>query len=403
MCEFEVDMAFSTSSPSLSSVSSITPSSPDRVRLGDGERAVATNQSREDAGLKAVEMEVREDMEKVVERVTAQLAEENRLVEKLLERELIKKVERKCEMVTKDRSSMADGNILLVEQKWSVDQETDEINEQHDLIQDGRQGEGFEMERIGDGENVSKENLCLTEAEHEVEKGAVEAESIKKGIDPASEIQKVDEDCEDIILEKDRTNDTHGDDDLAPEDQTVSDLSPQAWAEALQQRQPSESGSNEEEVEERSSKIQEETFGSLLEETKEEGSEEEEEITKARDHGEPDRVDKNMRSLSGWHSDSSSVNVEPPTPGRSVSSDLLDKQESQENSSDSITSSSRGESGRSRQNGNNSKHSPQDVSSESSTSRKDGTLVSEKRVQQAEGARKTRRKDDRKSGDKKHH
>uniref|UniRef100_A0A1A8JZK4 Ankyrin 3a n=1 Tax=Nothobranchius kuhntae TaxID=321403 RepID=A0A1A8JZK4_NOTKU len=105
----------------------------------------------------------------------------------------------------------------------------------------------------------------------------------------------------------------------------------------------------------------------------------------------------------GWHSDSSSVNVEPPTPGRSVSSDLLDKQESQENSSDSITSSSRGESGRSRQNGNNSKHSPQDVSSESSTSRKDGTLVSEKRVQQAEGARKTRRKDDRKSGDKKHH
>uniref|UniRef100_A0A8C6Q2T6 Ankyrin 3 n=1 Tax=Nothobranchius furzeri TaxID=105023 RepID=A0A8C6Q2T6_NOTFU len=236
----------------------------------------------------------------------------------LLERELIKKVERKCEMVTKDRSSMADGNILLVEQKWSVDQETDETNEQHDLIQDGRQGEGFEMERIGDGENVSKEN-CLTEAEHEVEKGAVEAESIKKGIDPASEIQKVDEDCEDIILEKDRANDTRGDDNLAPEDQTVSDLSPQAWAEALQQRQPSESGSTEEEVEERSSKIQEETFGSLLEETKEEGSEEEEEITKARDHGEPDRVDKNMRSLSGWHSDSSSVNVEPPTPGRSVS------------------------------------------------------------------------------------
>uniref|UniRef100_A0A1A8KYM7 Ankyrin 3a n=2 Tax=Nothobranchius pienaari TaxID=704102 RepID=A0A1A8KYM7_9TELE len=403
MCEFEVDMAFSTSSPSLSSVSSITPSSPDRVRLGDGERAVAINQSREDAGLKAVEMEVREDMEKVVERVTAQLAEENRLVEKLLERELIKNVERKCEMVTKDRSSMADGNILLVEQKWSVDQETDEINEQHDLIQDGQQGEGFEMERIGDGENVSKENLCLTEAEHEMEKGAVEAESIKKGIDPASEIQKVDEDCEDTILEKDRTNDTHGDDNLAPEDQTVSDLSPQAWAEALQQRQPSESGSNEEEVEERSSKIQEETFGSLLEATKEEGSEEEEEITKARDHGEADRVDKNMRSLSGWHSDSSSVNVEPPTPGRSVSSDLLDKQESQENSSDSITSSSRGESGRSRQNGNNSKHSPQDVSSESSTGRKDGTLVSEKRVQQAEGARKTRRKDDRKSGDKKHH
>ncbi|XP_047458822.1 ankyrin-3-like isoform X14 [Mugil cephalus] len=84
----------------------------------------------------------------------------------------------------------------------------------------------------------------------------------------------------------------------------------------------------------------------------------------------------------GWHSDSSSVNVEPPTPGRSVSSDLLDRRESQENSSDSITSSSRGESGRSRQNGDNSRHSPQDGSMESSNSRKEeGALVSEKKVQ----------------------
>ncbi|KAM4730002.1 ankyrin-3-like isoform 9-T10 [Anableps anableps] len=83
----------------------------------------------------------------------------------------------------------------------------------------------------------------------------------------------------------------------------------------------------------------------------------------------------------GWHSDSSSVNVEPPTPGRSVSSDLLDKQESQENSSESITSSSRAESGRSRPNGDKSKHSPQDASSDSSNGRKDGTLLSEKKVQ----------------------
>ncbi|XP_032409116.1 ankyrin-3-like isoform X27 [Xiphophorus hellerii] len=83
----------------------------------------------------------------------------------------------------------------------------------------------------------------------------------------------------------------------------------------------------------------------------------------------------------GWHSNSSSVNVEPPTPGRSVSSDLLDKQESQENSSESITSSSRAESGRSRPNGDNSKHSPQDASSDSSNGRKDGTPVSEKKVQ----------------------
>ncbi|XP_037127873.1 ankyrin-3-like isoform X36 [Syngnathus acus] len=84
----------------------------------------------------------------------------------------------------------------------------------------------------------------------------------------------------------------------------------------------------------------------------------------------------------GWQSDSSSVNAEPPTPGRS--SDLLDRRESShENSSDSVTSSSRGESGRSRQNGDNSKSSPQGGSSESMNGRKEeGTLVSEKKVQQ---------------------
>ncbi|XP_069394321.1 ankyrin-3-like isoform X18 [Paralichthys olivaceus] len=85
----------------------------------------------------------------------------------------------------------------------------------------------------------------------------------------------------------------------------------------------------------------------------------------------------------GWHSDSSSVNVEPPTPGRSVSSDLLDRRESQEISSESITSSSRAESGRSRHNGSSSKHSPQGGSSESSNGKKEeGALVSEKKVKQ---------------------
>ncbi|XP_019715626.1 ankyrin-3 isoform X49 [Hippocampus comes] len=84
----------------------------------------------------------------------------------------------------------------------------------------------------------------------------------------------------------------------------------------------------------------------------------------------------------GWQSDSSSVNAEPPTPGRS--SDLLDMRESShENSSDSVTSSSRGESGRSRQNGDKSKNSPQGGSSESMNGRKEeGRLVSEKKVQQ---------------------
>ncbi|XP_071236060.1 ankyrin-3-like isoform X21 [Salvelinus alpinus] len=94
----------------------------------------------------------------------------------------------------------------------------------------------------------------------------------------------------------------------------------------------------------------------------------------------------------GWHSDTSSVNVEPPTPGRSVSSDLLDRQEnSQEKSSDSITSSSRGELARSRHNGENTELPPQDgslpVSQDSANGRtgrgkEEGTLVSERKVQQ---------------------
>nr|XP_046209951.1 ankyrin-3-like isoform X24 [Oncorhynchus gorbuscha] len=94
----------------------------------------------------------------------------------------------------------------------------------------------------------------------------------------------------------------------------------------------------------------------------------------------------------GWHSETFSVNVEPPTPGRSVSSDLLDRQEnSQENSSDSATSSSRGEPGRSRHNGDHTELPPHDGSlplSQDSANRRaghgkeEGVLVSEKKVQQ---------------------
>lgn len=124
--------------------------------------------------------------------------------------------------------------------------------------------------------------------------------------------------------------------DEAAEDQAVARLSPQAWVEALEERQPSDSGSNEEEEEEGDGdkEIAEEALGSLLEEVKkEEGSEEVEEdgeMTKAGVEEILDQVEqaeKEVCSLSGWHSDSSSVNVEPPTPGRSVSSDLLDRRE----------------------------------------------------------------------------
>eukprot|EP00063_Salmo_salar_P035576 XP_014010411.1 PREDICTED: ankyrin-3-like isoform X27 [Salmo salar] len=171
-------------------------------------------------------------------------------------------------------------------------------------------------------------------------------------------------------------------------------LSPQAWAEALGEQ--GVSGSTEEEDGDEDEKT-EDKLKSLLEDIHlEEGSEEEdEEMTEARVQeivSQVQQAEKDVCSLPGWHSDTSSVNVEPPTPGRSVSSDLLDRQEnSQENSSDSITSSSRGEPARSRHNGDNTELPPQDgslpVSQDSANGRtgrgkEEGTLVSERKVQQ---------------------
>ncbi|XP_069548976.1 ankyrin-3 isoform X7 [Brachyistius frenatus] len=433
MCELDIDMAYSTSSPSLSSVSSITPSSPDRAHMGDGGVEMgALNGVQGDLGLKGGEKEVTEEIEKVVEMVAAELAEGNGLVETWVEQDLIKNVERKCEMITKDRCRLAEERDILVEQTiGSAGGEKAVINEQHDFIQDGNKGAACEVEEVKELQEMSEEQISLTEFGHEVEKGCtvVEAETVKEGIEETPDVQKPEVDGEERVFQCDRRDDTDGElqlkdeglcgserdicgtseGELAAAEQTVSDLSPQAWVEALGELQPSESGSNEEE-EEGDKEPTEEPLGSLLEEVKkEEGSEEEEEedgeMTGSRAQEIPDQAElaeKDICSLSGWQSDSSSVNVEPPTPGRSVSSDLLDRRESQENSSDSITSSSRGESGRSRQNGDNSKHSPQGGSSESSNGRKEeGALVSEKKVQH--GSRNSRRKDDRRSGDKKHH
>lgn len=115
----------------------------------------------------------------------------------------------------------------------------------------------------------------------------------------------------------------------------------------------------------------------------------------------PEHTQQRLLSPVGWHSDSSSVRVEPPTPGRSVSSDLLERPErygsrrpaapsgglqgaealrsapcSQENSSHSITSSSRGDSG------SGPRPSALDGSSDLSSHRKEkGALISEKRAQ----------------------
>ncbi|KAI3363322.1 hypothetical protein L3Q82_011948 [Scortum barcoo] len=386
MCELDIDMAYSTSSPSLSSVSSITPSSPDRAQIGGGGvRLGAPNGVQDDVGLKGGEKEVTEEIQKVVEMVAAELAEGNELVEKWVEQDLIKNVERKCEIITKDRSALAEENNILVEQKeGSAEEAKDMTNEQLILIQDENKGAACEMEEVRDVQILSEEQHNLVETGQEVkEENRIEPETCKEGTDETPEVQKVDEDSEVRDYQADRKDaidrelqfkDEEGlggserdicgtsEGDEAAEDQAVARLSPQAWVEALGELQPME---------------------------KEEGSEEKEEdketnMTSVQEIlDQVEQAEKEVCSLSGWHSDSSSVNVEPPTPGRSVSSDLLDRRESQENSSDSITSSSRGESGRSRQNGDNSKHSPQDASSESSNGRKEeGALVSEKKVQQ---------------------
>ncbi|XP_064790218.1 ankyrin-3-like isoform X15 [Oncorhynchus masou masou] len=169
---------------------------------------------------------------------------------------------------------------------------------------------------------------------------------------------------------------------------------PENGAEALGEQ--GVSGSTEEKDGDEN-EMTEDKLKSLLEDIHlEEDSEEEEgeEMTEAKVQeilSQVKQAEKDMCSLPGWHSETFSVNVEPPTPGRSVSSDLLDRQEnSQENSSDSATSSSRVEPGRSRHNGDHTELPPHDgslpLSQESANRRaghgkEEGVLVSEKKVQ----------------------
>ncbi|XP_078788068.1 uncharacterized protein LOC101165834 isoform X43 [Oryzias latipes] len=411
-CELDVDMAYSTSSPSLSSVSSITPSPPDRaVRFGCGQMD-ALHGLEEKVGLKGSQFRLREEIEKVGEMVAAELTERHRLVEKWVEQDLIKNVERKCEIITKDRSKMVEEGVILVEQKIGcAEPEMDVVREQG-VDKNISKTTATEEEEVQDFSSSSKKRHSLIVTGHEVEKS--EVTTILEGQSPG--VEKADEDCRESFQKWDGTDGKMKEKvahvapkgDLKVKDQAVADLSPQAWVEALQHLRHNELGSSEEEEENKCKELTDETFGSMLggaqNQEGSEGKDEDKEATEFRDQGGHEQEEKNVSSLSGWHSDSSSVNVEPPTPGRSVSSDLLNRRESQENSSDSITSSSRGESGRSQQNGDNSKLSRQDASSESSNAKKeDGAPVSEKKAQHGGESRKSRRKDDRRSGDKKHH
>lgn len=352
MCELDTDMAYSTSSPSLSSVSSITPSSPDRAQMGDGGVLMdAPNGIQAEVGVKGGKKEVIDVTEKVVEKAASESEDKNGLVEKWVEQELIKNVEIKCEIITKDRSKMVEINRLLLEQE----EERDMLNKQHVPFQGENKGKACEVVELRHLQNLSEEQHSLIEISHEVEQGTMaESETVKEDTEETTKGQKPRLDGEEIVAEGGKMG-TDGEiqfnekggfcrserdicgisEDKTGENQNqaAGRLSPQAWVEALGELQPSDSGSNnEEEEEDRDNQITEEPLGPLLEDvSKEEGSEE-----KAADEETTDdtvqevlyqveRAEKDVCSLSGWHSDSSSVNVEPPTPGRSVSSDLLDR------------------------------------------------------------------------------
>uniref|UniRef100_A0A673CNP6 Ankyrin 3a n=1 Tax=Sphaeramia orbicularis TaxID=375764 RepID=A0A673CNP6_9TELE len=249
----------------------------------------------------------------------------------------------KCEIVIQDRLLLAGEMNILLEQREEWEKDERDLPKEEPVLEEGT---ACEVEEVRDVQKLSEEQLNLIETEHEVEKCSptLEEETVKEGADETiGAEQEVDWGNEEIVRQEERIEDTDGESqfkdeggplenergidmksegDQAAEDQAVFDVSPQAWVAALEERQPkSESGSNEEDEDGKSSK--EITEEALEEVKKEEGSEKEEEedeetSDKARVQKSLDQVEqaeKDLCSLSGWHSDSSSVNVEPPTPG----------------------------------------------------------------------------------------
>ncbi|KAJ8264407.1 hypothetical protein GJAV_G00148820 [Gymnothorax javanicus] len=112
-------------------------------------------------------------------------------------------------------------------------------------------------------------------------------------------------------------------------------------------REGSESGSEDE--------MTREKLQSLLDDVKLEEGSEGEEMTEERVQAilcQVEQAEKGMSSIPGWRSETSSVNVEPPTPSRSLSTDPIDRQEiSPENLDDSLTSAPKEQEGKVKENG----------------------------------------------------
>lgn len=343
MCELDVEMTYSTSSPSLSSVSSVTPSSPE----GGGAQIESPNGVQED--FVEGRQEVAVDLE-VVQMVAAELAQGNGLVD-WVEQNLIENVERKCELITKDGCKLSEGSGTFAGQEGAQKENGDK---QPVLSQDGTDVTSGEVQEVRDGQGQSGEQhdaVGIEEGEMEDE------ETAREGYDESFKVQALQEGSEEGNPGSDRVDDelqlkdeggmspgSHRDTRGTPErgevaeDQVGSALSPQAWVEALRECHDSDSESSqeveEEEEGEEDEKVKGEPSKSLTEEmeTKEGSEEKKEDGEKAQAaveemRGQAEQTEKDLCSLVGWHSDSSSVNVEPPTPGRSVSSDLLDRRE----------------------------------------------------------------------------
>ncbi|XP_072293217.1 ankyrin-3-like isoform X6 [Eucyclogobius newberryi] len=379
LCEPDIDVAFSTSSPSLSSISSITPSTPERVYIGDSPMSTVHIFAQEDICLKEGKTDVTDETEKVAEKVRAEL-EGNIVVEKWIEQELIQNVEIKCEMVTQDKMKLANEIVLELKEGYAQDY-VDMTKEQ--LVLEGT------VCRVDEVKHVlfpSEEQIVLIKTEHEVKKSIL-AECEIEGIDGREDVEVKGGNEESLSQDKSekKQREIIGDSEITIEkSQEAKDLMKNVEylathsaphvdemdCETVKEMKAQEAPAPTEVLMDKGSEV-------------EEDSEETNSATIKKMLRQVEQAEKDFCSLSGWHSsDSSSVNVGPPTPGRSVSSDRLDKRESHEISSESITSSSRGESGRSRQNGNKAKHSPQDISSQSSNVKKEeGAVVSEKKVQ----------------------
>lgn len=343
MCELEVEMAYSTSSPTLSSVSSVTPSSPE-----GGAQIESPNGVQEDVGFVEGRQEVAVDLE-VVQMVAAELAQGNGLVD-WVEQNLIENVERKCELITKDGCKLSGGSGTFAGQEGAQKENGDKPPV---LSQDGTDVTSGEVQEVRDGQGQSGEQHDAVG----IEEGEMmeDEETAREGYDESFKVQTLQEGSEEGNPGSDRADDelqSKDEEGMSPgshrdtrgtaergevaEDQVGSALSPQAWVEALRECHDTDSESSQEveEEEEEDEKVKGEPSKSLTEEmeTKEGSEEEEEDGEKAQAaveemRGQAEQTEKDLCSLVGWHSDSSSVNVEPPTPGRSVSSDLLDRRE----------------------------------------------------------------------------